>query len=192
MSLVRRQSGAVLMVALILLTILAMLGLSALHSATLEELIAGGQQDQALALAAAETALRDAEQWLGDPALVAPPVVGERCSGTPSCRGWVLPQSIQAGARTVPLWNPAGVGPARYRDLDAAWWREQGVPVAMPKGAGQDARFIVEELRVQAATESLVLESTTPLQYQYRITARGTGRRDSAVALVQVIYGRTF
>jgi type IV pilus assembly protein PilX len=65
-SISRRQSGAAMIVALMFLVVLTMLGVSALSGTTLEEKMAGSTRDRALAMQAAEAALRDAEKDLNN------------------------------------------------------------------------------------------------------------------------------
>jgi type IV pilus assembly protein PilX len=57
-----RQSGAVLIVALVLLLVLTLLGTASIRDTTMEERMAGNFRDYAAALEAAETALRIGEQ----------------------------------------------------------------------------------------------------------------------------------
>jgi type II secretory pathway pseudopilin PulG len=55
-----RQSGAVLIVAMILLVVLTMLGVTAMNTTSLEERMASNTQEQVRAFQAAETALSEA------------------------------------------------------------------------------------------------------------------------------------
>jgi type IV pilus assembly protein PilX len=57
-----RQRGAALLTGLIFLVILTLLGITAARMAGLEERMSGNMRDRALAMQAAEMALRDAEQ----------------------------------------------------------------------------------------------------------------------------------
>lgn len=58
----RRQTGAVLIVSLLFLVILTILGVTAMSGTTLEHRMAGNTRDHAVALQAAEAALRDAHR----------------------------------------------------------------------------------------------------------------------------------
>ncbi|HHW75840.1 MAG TPA: hypothetical protein GX399_02210 [Xanthomonadaceae bacterium] len=60
----RRQSGAVLVISLLLLVIMTVLSTSAMQSTVLQERMAGNDRDRNLAFQAAEAALRDAEQYI--------------------------------------------------------------------------------------------------------------------------------
>src|SRR3954468_22751465 len=57
-----RQNGAVLIVSLLFLVILTILGITAMSGTTLEHRMAGNTRDQAIAMQAAEAALRDARR----------------------------------------------------------------------------------------------------------------------------------
>jgi type IV pilus assembly protein PilX len=57
-----RQSGAVLIVSLLFLVILTILGITAMQGTTLEHRMAGNTRDHAIAMQAAEAALRDAHR----------------------------------------------------------------------------------------------------------------------------------
>lgn len=58
----RRQQGAALVVGLVIMVVLTVLGITAARMASLEERMAGNMRDRALAMQAAELALRDAER----------------------------------------------------------------------------------------------------------------------------------
>jgi len=59
-----RERGAILIVTLLFLVILTMLGVTAMSGTTMEERMAGNARDGAIALQAAESALRDARRDL--------------------------------------------------------------------------------------------------------------------------------
>ena len=59
-----RQSGVVMVIALIALLLLSLIGTTAMRGSTISERIAGNLRDQDLAFQAAEAALRDAEAFI--------------------------------------------------------------------------------------------------------------------------------
>lgn len=59
------QRGAVLIVSLIFLLLMTIIGVTTMQTTTLQERMAGNTRDMNIALQASETALRDAEAWLG-------------------------------------------------------------------------------------------------------------------------------
>ncbi len=60
----KNQSGAVLVIGLVFLVLLTMLGITTMQATTMEEKMAGHARDRSLAFQAAESGLRDAEQFL--------------------------------------------------------------------------------------------------------------------------------
>lgn len=61
LSLNKNQGGAILIVALIMLLLLTVIGLSSIRGTTLQERMAGNSRDESLAFQASETAMRQAE-----------------------------------------------------------------------------------------------------------------------------------
>jgi type IV pilus assembly protein PilX len=62
----KRQSGAVLVVSLIMLLVMTLIGVTAMRSTTMEEKMAGNSRDHAVAFQAAESALRQGEETDAD------------------------------------------------------------------------------------------------------------------------------
>ncbi len=60
----RRERGAVLLVSLVILTVLTILGMSAIDSSGLQTRMANNQKERVLAMQAAEAALREAEVFI--------------------------------------------------------------------------------------------------------------------------------
>jgi len=60
------QTGSVLIIALIMMVVLTMLGVTGMKSSVLEEKMAGNLRDSQLAFQAAEATLREAEQFIDD------------------------------------------------------------------------------------------------------------------------------
>ncbi len=60
----KRQGGAILITALMILLLLTIFGLSSMDTNILEEKMAGNMRDRNTAFQAAESALRSAEAWL--------------------------------------------------------------------------------------------------------------------------------
>lgn len=61
-----KQSGAVLLVALVMLMVLTVVGLSSMRNTSLEEKMAGNMRDKGLSFQAAEATLRMAEKYIED------------------------------------------------------------------------------------------------------------------------------
>lgn len=61
-----KQTGSVLIIALIMMVVLTMLGVTGMKSSVLEEKMAGNLRDSQLAFQAAEATLREAEQFIDE------------------------------------------------------------------------------------------------------------------------------
>jgi type IV pilus assembly protein PilX len=66
----KHQSGAILIIALIMLLLLTIIGVTSMQTTTLEEKMAGNMHEYHLAFQAAEAALREGEEFLEDTALI--------------------------------------------------------------------------------------------------------------------------
>lgn len=174
-----QESGITLFVSLVFLTILTLLGLAAMTSTSLEGAMANNQQDSDLAFQAAETALRQAETYVGS---TLTPGAGFNASCTGGSGGLCLPSTT-----SQPDWS---------RNGGVAQW---GYPATntvrtMPNVGNAYYRgpeYIVELLpNLPPSNGSLRIG----YQYQaatataYRITAMGWGARPSSVAMLQTIF----
>ncbi|HHJ39307.1 MAG: hypothetical protein AXA67_02245 [Methylothermaceae bacteria B42] len=163
----RAQSGAALVVSLLMLTVLTMLGVSAMQSTILQEKMAGNYRNRNLAFNAAETALRDAERY------IAANISADSPFTTTCASGLCLPSSTG-----TPVWE----------NID---WSDAGNVLTYGVGGGgtiagisSNPTMIIEILDELPQSNSLeagvVFESNL-----YRITARGVGGTDSAVVILQ-------
>lgn len=177
----RKQQGAALFIALIVLIILALIGVTGMQATTQEEKMAGNMRDQILAFQAAESALRDGERWLAKPVLEEPAAIGE-CEA-PACEPkssvWVL-NVLNEGK----LW-------------DINWWTTATDDTRTYTGTGLDEINTQPEYLVEF--HSFIKDSlTTGVQNDesgrnaYRITARGTGGTDAAQSILQSTYTRRY
>ena len=78
----RRQRGITLVVVLLLLVIVTLLGLAAMRGTLMQERMSGNVTARGIAFQAAESALRDAEEWLidADPAIPASGCTSGACA----------------------------------------------------------------------------------------------------------------
>lgn len=196
----RRQGGAVLIVTLMFLVILTLLGVTAMTSTTMEERMAGNTRDSAIALQAAESALRDARRDIsnlpvtgtgrGIPIAVAD--FGDK-DGTPaSCntgdlRGLCLPannpdktpyqKDIGAIVPSFPATHSLSGAPSlAYGEITGAndiGGEGAPVPATVP-------RYVIEGYCLRQDGESLQRFCNF-----YRITVRGYGRNPNTQITLQ-------
>ncbi len=167
------QSGAVLIISLIILLLLTLIGATAIQTTSLEEKMAGNLRDENLAFQAAETALRAGETRLNSPASLT---------------------FVNTG--TEGLYSVSSTIPTASAILTTRFWTEN--PVAHYIGGTlspvNDApHYIIEKLLSTPSMcpnplNSLEFGQANPLVNWYRIIARGTGATDNAVVTLQSIY----
>lgn len=163
---IRRERGAALVVALVLLLLMTVLGVSAMRTTTLQERMAGNLRDNNLAFQSAEAGLRAGEQLLEG---AIPPFTG--------ANGLV---QVQADAGRVPFWNAYD------------WAGNSRTAPAVPD-VQADPQYVIEELPVSlsSANGSLVEGGTGVGEAGfYRITARAVGGSAEAIAILQTTYRR--
>ena len=154
------QSGAVLVISLIILLLLTIIGLSATQVTGLEEKMAGNLRDRNLAFQAAETALREGEK---DTSKLLCPITTQV--------GGFYPSSASPAIKDDSFWlNPSNV------------YSYQGVILGNVSITGQP-RYIIQCL----PNPPNVLGSGS---FYFRIIARGTGGTTNAVVILQSIYRR--
>lgn len=183
-SLKSQQSGAVLVVSLLLLLVMTVLALGASQSTRMQERMAGNARDIDIAFQAAEAGLRAGERFIDDPTLVAAPVP---CSTAP-CDVYELGVLTELVDKT-------------YEDHafeDDSWWSTHakaytGDETISGDGlAANEPEYYLEEL--EEVTDSLTIPPTgpPPSRVFYRVTARGTGGTEAARAVLQSTYARRF
>jgi len=169
----QRQTGAALMVSLMILLVLTLIGVTSMSTTILEEKMAGGLRNQNLAFQAAEAALRAGEIWIGAQNQI--PNAVASCD-TPPC------QVMELGS---------------LGDLtthDDAWWglnaREYGAEDTQEiDEVFADPRFIVE-IRTTADRTGSLARGIAPTRENlyYRLTARGTGGNATTEVILQSHY----
>ncbi|MEF9997226.1 MAG: pilus assembly protein [Burkholderiaceae bacterium] len=166
----RRQTGAALVVGLILLVVLTLLGVSAYLIASQQERMAGNTRDRIRAFEAAETALRDCESVLA------------RTGGLPTFDG-------NGGMYTAPDVDQ----PQLFQTVD--WSNDAAVRVlAKPLAdVARQPRCIVErviDIEVRPDGGAVSGPQAMELATVYRTTATGYGIQLSSQAQVQSTYRR--
>ncbi len=166
------QSGAVLVVSLMILLVLTLIGVTSMSTTVLEEKMAGGVRNQNLAFQSAEAALRNGEVWIGAQNPV-PSAVGS--CGSPPCQVVALDSLGNLTTQNDTWWstNAREYGTTGTQDI---------------AGVSADPRYIVE-FRTFQNTGGLDVGLNPPQgRLYYRVTAHGTGGNATAEALLQSHY----
>ena len=156
--------------ALLVLLILTLLALTGAHSAAVQQRLASNAQDEALALARADRALKTGERWL---------LAHEATAAPPGC-----PANCPADR---PLWS--GFAPAERPSgqLDG-WWLAHGETLdgarALDGGHGE---WLAEILPAPALPWPPAAGSEL---HWYRVSARGSGRNGRPLVAIESVFAR--
>lgn len=171
----RPQRGAALIVSLLMLTVLSLLGISAMNSSTMQERMSSHLRDSQLAFESADAALRDSELWIDAQAEPLSP-----CNSVAVGCLLFKPPALHSldGAAGQPWWVTE----------DNSWWQQYGHDfIDAGKNIEQttaDPRAIIEQ--VERVPDSLVVGvAPQSSRIYYRITARGVGGSPWAQTVVQ-------
>ncbi len=171
-----QQKGVTLVIALILLLVVSLLGLSAMKATTMEEKMVGNTQDLNMAFEAAETALRIAADDIPN---------AESTGFSDDCTSGYCTAASGADDQ------------ARWEDTTLDVWNTAG-KTQVTSGVGGVAsqpQYIIEKLDYSSVGGSASLvtgyssNGASGGSY-YRVTTRATGASDTAVVMLQALYVR--
>ena len=177
----KSQSGAVLIVGLIMVLLMTIVGLAAIRGSSLQEMMASNLRDRNLAFQAAEAGLRAGESRVRPEVEVLPPF--------DSTQAGFQPDLNQPTRTPVVQWDAADWASGTHSMLTA-----MGLDVA------SQPRYVVEQLVVSALEAAAAEGSGIDLASMdgagvippelFRITSRGVGGTTDADAVVQSVYKR--
>lgn len=178
----RSQAGAVLVVSLVILTVMTMIGITAMQTTIMQERMAGNSRDLNLAFEAAEVANREGENWLSGLTTLPDPSV---CNTTP-CLIWNAEKGETA------LYTASGV--SFYTD-PLLWGnaRDSLTLTAREGGVRTAPQFVIEFAEHRRDSQNLGQQQDLQNSRSvYRVTSRGTGGTDAAQAFVQTNFAKRF
>lgn len=159
-----RQRGAALIIALILLVIMTLLGLSSMRTVTLEEKMSGQTYDRSVSFQATEAALREAEAWVATNRPT--PAAGSGCSASGIC-----------GKQTSGSTD-------QWLDASTTWAEASEVASSAISVTPQ---YIIEYLGNNFPCQPNDPSTNNDCK-RYRITARSNAGDDRANVMLQSIY----
>jgi len=168
----KQQSGAALVLSLLILTVLTVLGLSSMRSASMEELMTRNTRDYKIAFEAADSVLNDGTDWVLDQ--TAQP---RECLALTDCSsaGKVYKQDL--------------LGDLSKDSIDTSWWESSATEEFLSAGSKQIPEAKTDPRRAMEATfvrDSLRRGFGQPTGINvYRISGRGTGIKDTTKVLAQ-------
>ncbi|MFL9881354.1 PilX N-terminal domain-containing pilus assembly protein [Herbaspirillum rhizosphaerae] len=178
-----RQSGASLLIALIMLIVVMLLGVTAARMSLMNEKSSRSDRDRQIAFEAAEAALRDAELDLSAGSAHSANVRGQM-DAFPALPGRCHESGPFAGlcrAGNTPLWASFNMlAPTPW--IDYGRYSAQHFPYGAASLAARPPRYLIELITVgkSAASASAV--------QRLRVTAVGFGSRESTQVVLQSIY----
>lgn len=195
----RRQTGASLIMVMIILTIVSMLGVAAIQISIMSERGARNDRDYQIAWQAAEEALIDAEYDISGPGVSArrsifspTPNISAFIDGCGSAGDTV---GLCAGtflAGTKPSWIAVDFTTTGTNAATTQFGTFTGRTFASGNGGFQSAkppRYVIEAIEDNGGRGAQQRNKSVPqAAYVYRVTAMGFGPRGSTQAVMQTIY----
>lgn len=169
------QLGAVLIVALVMLLVMTIVGVSAIKGSNLQELMAGNVRDKQVSFQAAEAALRQAEDAVND---INPP---DTSGMVPGFMAELDEGSVSSHWRNDYVWYEGANQFSVLTNVDL-------------QITDENPRYVVEELEVKAvpgadgSAVDVLVDRPDPVVY--RITSRGVGMTNGTVTYLQSMYRR--
>lgn len=182
-SIVCKQKGIVLLVALIMVLLISVVGLAAIRGSGLQELMASNMRDHNLAFQAAEAGLRAAETTI-----------------RPELEVSALP--LFTGGGHFNDLNKANNEPKPPTLWDVDDWKSADNTVTTNMGltlaSGEQPRYVMEKLvvpiTIAAAADGSGIDTASMDSFEepefYRVTSRGTGGTVNANVILQSVYKR--
>jgi type IV pilus assembly protein PilX len=170
-----QQSGAVLVISLIMLLLVTLIGVTGTQVTSMEEKMAGNAKDQNVAFQAAESGLRAGENWAAGQATRPVP------NNTGSTQVWTLDSAATAAANN---W---------WEERDAAWWSSNAVQFsATLSDVKTNPYYIIEQQYFDKDSLTVGMSTDDSGRVLYRVTAKGTGGSDLTRTLLQSTYSKRF
>lgn len=179
-----KQSGAALVIALVLMTVLTMMGVTAMRSNTMDVRVHNAMKDRGNAFQCAEAALRQGELFIGNVS-VRP---DDTTVGIPS-------------KTNLQVWKIDTNTLNNLVNEDYTWWQTNGwsdlalSDADVEVGCASQADYIVQSLGGigDNGSDDLSFKAQAESQIDgYRITSRSEGVSDNAVVILQSTFTRQF
>lgn len=169
----KKQKGAVLIVALVILVILTILGVAVMESSVVEERMAGNLLDKNVTFQAAEAGLRAGEASIA--ALVAYPT----------------PTSTLTSGSVIYVDKLASGSPTWWDDKDYSWFSTNGGTLASTTLSTVSAQpyYVIEEY--DQVCDVVADPTISDCKIVYRVTSIAQGGRNTNVML-QSLYSRRY
>lgn len=156
-----RQSGAALVVGLVVLVLLTLLGIAAMRTSALEERMAGNLRESNIAFQSAEGALREA---------IASNLPAKPYDGTKKGFTQVINKFQDASSKPI----------SEFSYWTGYDWTTKAEGAVQGLGISQQPRYVVETSKAPG-----VWQTEDPIKRIYRVTAISRGATDRSEVIVQ-------
>lgn len=176
------QQGAALIVALIMLVIMTMLGLSAMNTSVVEERMAGNLRNKQLSFDAAEAAVREGEGLITCDGCVHAEIEPKDGVASPGLHEIETDPDLSDWWQKGVWWNPD-----HSHTPDTKWQARADDDIS---GVSAQPEYIIEHLGPEWRDPACDLDHEGKdecYRQSYRITARGWGMNTDAVSVIQTI-----
>jgi len=190
------QSGAALIIGMVMMLLLTIIGLSAMQGTVMQEQMAGNLRDKELAFQAAEETLRHVESWLAKQDK-RPETNSFPCANQNGC---VVYKADSGNKGPVAcLLNREFLN---NKHKDCKGWLNNSLQVAdlgggytSISGLAAEPRFVIEYLGVNEETVvvgKLDSESGQLLLDEYQITVRSVGGSNQSEVILQSVFAKRY
>lgn len=169
-----KQAGVTLIVCMIILVVITILGVGSIQNTMLEEKMAGNMKNRNEAFQAAESALRDAEDYIDDL------VTKGDFDGSGALLG---PDDDEPDYFVSGTWSAASSAKASVDLGSSKTTPRYIIKHVADQGADENSNLVIKSYGEQAAGSTVSV---------FKITARGTGGDDNAQVVLQTFYGKRF
>lgn len=188
---VQRQSGAVLIVAMVILIIMSVIGISSRVSSTLQQKMTTAYQQRNLAGYAAESALKKAEAWMSEN-VRSTGYLSNFSSDTAATNGLYSNYTLIGEINTA---KPAELSLLDITDSEL-WTATNSIAVTTyDTDAARQPRYIIEYIgRDKGTANKIIIDYNDPNSsastdpHVFQITAIGWSREDAVYQVLQSTY----
>lgn len=197
----RKQSGATLIVSLVILTVITIIGVASIRSSNMELKMVASQRDRAVAFQTAESALKAIERDRLSQIQLYDQVIPNRCGGSEGCFNSSCDNGL-CFAGTYTGDSPEGCSLANDNDAVPQFWRDASIwsndnkvrirQVPSVDGSdGATVRYLVEFMCFVPREDLQVVDNedaTVEMLPLYRVTVRAEGEASRASVMLQSVF----
>jgi len=178
----RKEQGAALIFALVMLLLLTILGITAITTSSLQEKMAGNMRDQYMAQQAGDSILFDGQALVFNQQTKPVP----SCPPDPVAKIWdsaCLPADVAA-------FESLATGPNWWLIASSGWWTASGnLSGVGTTHTSQEPRFIVEQIQRVPLNAEIGYKKTVD-RYHFRTTGWAVGVSDYSRSLIQGVFSK--